>query len=497
MKKTTKTIIIALSSVAVLTGVLLLVKFVVPENVGEDTSSASVETVTGEEHIHLISYVPADIKQIDVENETGRYTLLSDTPKTETTASDGTTSYLTDATVYTLVGYEDMELLLGSPDGLAADCAAVTAVKKVNDGSAKADFGFDSPRAVVTVTYQSGEKRTITLGNDADADKGAYIMLDGDENVYLAESDSVDGYLMGAMEMLTTDIGKAATEDSENVFTKMVFGGSLFGEDIVLEYNDNKAYSQSYVITSPDQTMANEETVTYMVNNVRSLTATKVIAVSPEEEKIAEYGLDKPYVTVEAEFPDISVSYKATKPDDEGMFYLLSDGIVYQMDKNAVPWVNYTYDQMIPNTVLNPKYVNTESVIVTAGDEVYEFVVKNDTTTQYNPDDDTDTEIITTTVTCNGKEIDENNYNIFFQNLTSAQRTGTGEIPQGKKEILRVKYVSTEGKESEAVYYEGENRKCPVLINGTLGSTAYESYVSKILEDLPKIAANQTVQSVY
>ena len=157
MKKTTKTIIIALSSVAVLTGVLLLVKFVVPENVGEDTSSASVETVTGEEHIHLISYVPADIKQIDVENETGRYTLLSDTPKTETTASDGTTSYLTDATVYTLVGYEDMELLLGSPDGLAADCAAVTAVKKVNDGSAKADFGFDSPRAVVTVTYQSGE----------------------------------------------------------------------------------------------------------------------------------------------------------------------------------------------------------------------------------------------------------------------------------------------------------------------------------------------------
>ena len=95
------------------------------------------------------------------------------------------------------------------------------------------------------------------------------------------------------------------------------------------------------------------------------------------------------------------------------------------------------------------------------------------------------------------KEIDENNYNIFFQNLTSAQRTGTGEIPQGKKEILRVKYVSTEGKESEAVYYEGENRKCPVVINGTLGSTAYESYVSKIIEDLPKIADNQTVQSVY
>ncbi len=497
MKKTTKTMIIALSSVAVLTGGLLLVKFAVPEHVGDDTSSNQVETITGEEHIHLISYVPADIKQIDVENETGKYTLLSETPKTQTTASDGTASYLTDATVYTLVGYEDMQLLTGSPDGLAADCAAVTAVKKVNDGSAKSDFGFDSPRAVVAVTYQSGEKRTITLGNDADADKGAYIMLDDDENVYLAESSSVDGYLTGAMDMLTTDIGSAARDDNDNIFTKMVFGGSLFGKDVVLEHNDNKAFSQSYVITSPDKTIANEETVTYMVNNVRSLSAKKVLAVSPDEEKIAQYGLDKPYVTVEAQFPDISVSYKATKPDDEGLFYLMSDSIIYQMDKNAVPWVNYSYDQMIPNTVLSPKYVNIEKVVITAGDKTYEFVVKNDTSVKFNPDDNTDTEVTTTSVTCNGKEIDENNYNVFFQNLISAQRTGINEIPQGKKEILSVKYVSTEGKESEAVYYEGENRKCPVVINGTLGSTAYESYVSKIIEDLPKIADNQTVQSVY
>ena len=122
MKKTTKTLIIAIVSVVLLVGVSLLVYFLVPDKSnGDDTPTTPLsentdtdETQT-EDHYHLVSHIPAEIKSMDVENETGKYTILSETPKTETTASDGTVSFLTDATVYTLVGYENMELLTGSP----------------------------------------------------------------------------------------------------------------------------------------------------------------------------------------------------------------------------------------------------------------------------------------------------------------------------------------------------------------------------------------------
>lgn len=490
MKKTTKIFIISIAAVVVLVGIFLLVYFVVP-------SESDVEDTEYTEEYNLISHVPADISKIEVKNETGEYTLISETPTVESTASDGTVSTLTEATVYTLLGYEEMELLTGSPDTLANDAASLTSTKIVNDGSNKSDFGFDSPRATVKVSFKSGEVRTIYLGNDADGDVGAYVMVDGDPQIYLVQSDAVDGYLSGAMDMLSTEIGFAAENDDDNVFTKMIFGGSHFGEDVVIENSDSTAYSESYVITSPDKTIANEETVTYMVNNVRNLTAEKVIAVNAADEKIKEYGLDNPYVTVEAEYPDISVSYKATEPDKDGKFYLMSNGIIYQMDSTTVPWINQTYDSMIPTSVMSPKLLSVEKVTVETTSDKYEFVLSRETTSTYDTDSDTDIETTTTKVTCNGKEIGEDNFNIFYQNLTSAQRTDLIEVDTNAKVLLKVSYEFTDGTTGEAVYYEGENRKCPVLVNGTLGTTAFESYVTTITSDVAKVAANETVNSVY
>ena len=147
MKKTTKSLIIAISSVAVLVGGFLAVYYLLPsqEKADDDTVSNPVSRSTSEseeDHYHLISYAPADIKKIDVENETGKYTVLSSTPTVESENSSGTLEKLTANTVYTLVGYEDMELNTGSPDTLADDASSVTATKIVNDGSKKSDFGF-------------------------------------------------------------------------------------------------------------------------------------------------------------------------------------------------------------------------------------------------------------------------------------------------------------------------------------------------------------------
>ncbi|MBQ3968952.1 MAG: DUF4340 domain-containing protein [Clostridia bacterium] len=498
MKSTTKSLIIAISSVAVLAGAFSAVYFLLPSQ--EEAEKNSSDAVSSEEadHYHLISHVPADIKKIDVENETGKYTILSDTPKTESTAKDGTVSTITDSTVYTLVGYEDMKLLDGSPDTLADDAASVTAEKIVNDGSKKSDFGFDSPRAVVKVTYQDNEQKTITLGSDAPDNKGAYIMIEGDSNVYLTDSDSVDGYLIGAMGMLSTEIGKAAADDDSNKFTKMVFSGSLFdNKDVVFGYNTSEAYSETYVITSPDKTIANEEAVTYMMSNIREFSANEVIAVNADEAKIKEYGLDDPYVTVSAQYPDLKVDYKATKPDANGEFYLLSDNIIYKTDKNTVSWVNYTYDQLIPEDVIAPKADSVDKITVEFGKDIYIFDITRNREVYYDTDKDTDVDNTTLSVKCNEKDISEACYNAFYQNLTSAKRSGITNVDSGKETLLKVTFQFSDNTTATAEYFKGENRKCPVLINGTIGSTAYESYVTKIIDDTAKAANNEVVKSIY
>ena len=494
MKKTTKSLIIAIASVVVLVGAFLAVYYLVPD--AEEDSETSSDSVSSEEadHYHLISLSTSDIKQIDVENEDGKYTLLAKAGDVESGSEVSLDS--TDSNVYTLVGYEKLALIEDKPQMLAEDTTSVTATKIVNDGSNKSDFGFDNPRAVVTVTLNSGDKRTITLGDDAPDSKGAYIMVDGDEKIYLTDSDSIDGFLVSEMGMLSVDIGTSISDNSEEKFTKMIFSGTNFdNKEVVFDYNTSDAYTETYVITSPDKTVANEDTATYVISNVRYLAAERVAAVDPDEKALKEYGLDEPFITVNAEYSDLKVDYKASKPED-GLFYLLSNNIVYEMDETAVPWISYTYDDLIPSDILAPKYDSVDKITVDAGGKQYVFDLNRTSQTVRDDNEDTDIETFTLDVKCNGKSLDENIFSTFYNNLTSAKRSGLNDVDSSKKAVLTVTYEFSDGTSAKAEYFEGENRKCPVLINGSIGSTAFESYVTKITEDVANVANGESIKSI-
>ncbi len=491
MKKTTKTLIISIASVAILTGAFLGVYFLLPDQ--SDTSADSDITAAhsdGEEHTHeeysLISHVPADIKQIDVKNEKGEYTLLSRTPVSTVTNAEGESSQVTDSTIYTLVGYEDKELLQGSPDMVASDAAAVTAGKIVNDGTAKSDFGFDEPRSVVKVEFTNGDKATITVGDDAPDNQGTYLTVNDDKNIYLVTTDSADGFLIGAMNMMSTNIGKSADDDSENVFTKMILGGEHYGVDVEFGYADSDKYSSTYMITSPDRLVADEENVTYMLNNIRSLTAEEVMTVDPDEAAVKEYGLDIPYVTVNAEYPDLTVDYKASKPSPEGEFYLLTNGIIYKLKTDSAPWILNDYSSCISKKILDPKLESLSSIEITGGGASCRFDVKTETAAAQEDSEQTET---VTTVKRNGAEVNKSDFDSFYSELTDAQRTGgVTEKPSSGESILKVEYTFTDGSKATAEYFTAENRKCPVLINGTVTLTAYESYVTKMIEQIKSLS---------
>ena len=493
MKNTTKSLIIAVSSVVVLVGAFLAVYYLVPSQEEDNNSSTTLDSLSSEqsdeEHYHLIGYSYSDIDKIVVDNSGGEYTLdAAPNDNVQGTAIE-------DTNLYSIEGFEDLTLQDGNPQMLAEDATSVTASKIVNDGSKKSDFGFDSPRSVVTITLTSGEKKTITVGDDAPGGKGAYLMLDGDKNIYLVSSESVDGLLLTKLGMFSTDIGTIENDDTK--FTKMKFSGTAFDDKkIAFDYNNGTAYTETFFITSPDNIPAKEDNTTSVMNNIRYLSATEVIAVDVDEDDLKKYGLDKPYITIEAEYPDMKVRYKATKPKDDGSFYLLSDGIVYLMDKGSAPWILYKYEDYIPDEIISPKYDSVDKITVIADKKEYVFDIDRTSNTVRDDSADTDIETFTVKVKCNGKELDENIYSTFFNNLTSAKRSGYKEIDIDKKPILTVIYEYSDGTNAKAEYYKGENRKCPVLINGSIGAAAFETYVTKITDDVKKAAQGKEIKAI-
>ncbi len=112
MSKSKKITLIAIIAAAVvLTGVMVLL-LLLPKG-GDSDSSAATPDEAAENGVHqavigktggskngygtLMEYVPADIKTIHVENENGTLDITANTPEGE-------------ATVYTLVGFEDFEI---------------------------------------------------------------------------------------------------------------------------------------------------------------------------------------------------------------------------------------------------------------------------------------------------------------------------------------------------------------------------------------------------
>ena len=150
MKKKRNLIIVAVIA-AVLVGVMLLLLFL-PKSCdpGSDSSAATgdeaevVQLSTDSKGVHqvkitdekkasggdaevtgtLIEYTPAQLKKIHVENRQGSFDVTANTPEGE-------------ATVYTLVGYEDFNLQTGAPDSIANAAARLefSMLAGLDDGS--------------------------------------------------------------------------------------------------------------------------------------------------------------------------------------------------------------------------------------------------------------------------------------------------------------------------------------------------------------------------
>ena len=173
MKKTTRNIIIAAAAVAVLVGVFFLVQLIPSSNSGS-TGPTYPTDENGEQYatdakgnkipsekdkdgnilsagvVELENKGPLKLKQIDVENESGTFSILAETPKT--TGSGDTDATGTSSTKYTLVGFEDEALFSGQPEAIANDAANMTTTQIIDiTGKNPEEYGLDKPLSLIHI----------------------------------------------------------------------------------------------------------------------------------------------------------------------------------------------------------------------------------------------------------------------------------------------------------------------------------------------------------
>ena len=534
--KNKKPLIIAVVVVvllACLVGLFFLIKSVVPDADNDTTAPTYPTDENGEQYAtdlkgnkiksekdangniitagveELINHVPADIKTVKVSNEYGNFEILSETPTEISTDESGKQQVTTKETVYTLKDYEDAPLETGMADAVANDAAAVTTTNIVDiTGANLSDYGLEKPVATAEVTFNNKNKRTISVGNSAPDNAGTYIQVDGDKAIYLVDSESVDSFLYKKTSFLNKVITSASENEDGATPKKVTLSGANFPQTMEFVPNDDETVSSAfYKMTAPVSCFVNVGNGSTVLESLRSVTANDVLAYKPDKKTLQNYKIDteNPYAELNAEFSDTKIHLYAAKPvaekSDDGTdnvstavyIYNPENKMIYSVAANKVAWVTTSYEDLVFEYVIKSNLPAIKTLEITAKDKTYSFDISTETQT-----DENGIEKSQTVVQSSGKKIDTGRFDVFFQNMESVTVNKVKNEPVSGKADLTIKIVYNTDKADDVItFYKGDTGKYDFSIDSqTILGEIFDTYVNKMIEDVPKIAEGKEITSM-
>ena len=458
---------------------------------------------------NLINYAPAQIEKIEMSTDEGNYTFLSTTPVN----ADGKT----EATVYTLEGFDDYDLSATSPSLLASAVCNVdfTMVADLT-GENAAEYGFDKVRAEAKVYYNDGTYSVLRLGDNAPGGESCYIQFGDSPTVYIAALTEVEPMLLSITELFSTAIGGDAYNASDDSYDKITLGGTHLPEEVVLVNNTQGAIGCYMLMESHNNAPVNITEGSLITGSIRSLTAKEVVCVNPDAQNLKDFGLSTPFATVKTTYTytntayddagnqtlnekvNVPVSLLASEADSEGNVYLMEEGgkLIYKIAATSVSWATTSMEKLRSEYVLSPIYDALESVVMKAEGKTYTFKLS----TQQVPttgEDGSNTYTSEYKVTLDSKDIDSDLFYVLYQDLTLMGYGGADTATTAGDKLLTVTYNYLSGRESDTVHFcKTDTQKVIPVVNGEQFGYVYSADVSAIISNIAALASGKEISPV-
>ena len=510
MKKNIRIMIITVAAVIILVAMLLILMNLPSSDGGGASSTASSTSIS------LNTKTADDVSKVEVKNNSDSYTV-------EMKSEDS----------YSVEGLDGFDLNKTSISALKSDSAGVAATQLVEEQAEDLSiYGLDSPKAEATITYKDGETLSLAVGNEAAGDAGTYVTVNGESKVYLFNSAKVDTFAYPLLEYVSKEItpsqeeavaaanGGEVSSSSDGQtqtpqFAKMTLSGTVREEPIVVEPAEAISGISQFNITSPKEKAADYTKISEYVGAVYGLTADEVggvivlnilrgavyglaadevVAVNPTDADLESFGLKEPYSKIVADFDVGTVTLLASSPDAAGNVYVMNGdrtNVVYRIEAETLTWLSATYTDLASKLLFTPNIKDVKTMTVTTPDKTYVFnltsVVDEDNENSF-----------TTTITYEGKELDEEIFKDYYQNMISVSTDEeTTEQPTGDP-IFSVKYEYADTSRTPDVveFYDAGSRRVFIVFNGKCDSLTVSTYVDKMVQDSEKVVNGEEITAV-
>lgn len=531
-KKMKRNIIIASAALVVLVAVILVI-VLTPSDSGSGSSAdidygIDMTTSVNADGLHvaaintnsdgeiennsygtLVDSIPAEVEKVVMNTPGGNFTFLVETPVN----ADGTT----EATVYTLEGFEDFDLGATNPSLLIGDLCNVDFVKVADlSGEKAAEYGFEEPRAVGTVYYTDGTYSVVRLGDDAPGGEYSYIQFGDSETVYIVAVDEIDSMLLTFNEFFNVSINSDMTSVSDDDFDRIVLGGTHLEEELVIEANTEESLNCYYVLASHGNMPLDTTEASEIIGTIKCLTTDAVVCVNPDSAQLEEYGLKTPYATVNTTYTYTTSTYDdagneivsdpyylyvsllASEEDENGNVYMMEEGgkVIYTIPATSVAWATTSMSQLMSEYVLNPNYFALESIVFETKGKTYDFKLSTETV-MASDGSGSATEATEPRVHLDGAEIDPDQFYILFQDLSLMEKGGEDSGTATTGELLKITYNYLTDRESDVViFYTTDTQKVIPAVNSMKDGYVYQSTISALIENIESVAKDEEINSI-
>lgn len=471
MKKQLKYIIITLCAAVVLGLAAFAASVLIPDSqTGDGESSKLSQTVK------IYDKEDTSAVMFTVTNQYGVYELKR---------KDSGNFYIED-----LEGFNVSQTYLNS---FANTFSSVTAKKLVTEQPEDLSlYGLDEPEASVKAEF-SDETLTLLIGDTEATTNGYYCKLENSDRIYLISA-GIGGRLFSSkLYYIDRQITPAYDTNKELVIENLTLSGAVREEDIVIvpteETDDEYAQIFGYNIIAPANAPLDLTKGTDFLTSFFVLTGDTTVAISPDEETLAEYGFDSPYSVAKVKSSAGNFTVTVGKVDGEYCYVMNdTDDVIFRCQKSSVSWLETQYYELVSSIFLVPHINTVDKVEINTPGEDFVF------------DIDYDKQSDVYTVKRDGKTLNSSNFQSFYQVLVSAYLENYSEerCDDAPKLTLTYRYINGGKDTVEFITSPTDPRSCIIKLNGNYTDfTVRAVYVDKVISDCQKVLTGEEIATTW
>lgn len=393
MAKKNKLLLIVLAAAIVILGGLSALLLLNPEEEKEP-----------EIYVPIITTELSNIQKIEIDNPHSQYEILQQ--------SDGTFH------VPSMDGIRmsdvDLQTALEYTANLKADKLIAESFK---DGDL---YNLDKPYASVVIRLKDGSAITLTIYQQLENDNGYYFTVDGIEKIYYVGASNPLRYFISHQGVLADpSISPFKSYKSLDDFEFVQIqnkNGTFTIERLENSGSDGYGNHYQYKVSGSCEGYLVSRFFYDNMPDLRDFTTSSAYLLNPTAAQLKETGLDKPQSVLYMKNGNGEEVKLLIGSGDKSGYYVMREGnpVIFRLVSGAVTWLDYDKDELTSPYIAAPAIDTASKAVLTIGGETYNFAFDDSART----------------ATCNGKEVDYNNFRNMYKLMCSTIR---GEAYTGAK----------------------------------------------------------------